>query len=134
MSDQILDRYLEEYATAVATKRDSRTKTQAKIMRSLVRYLRKKSGGLAAHAEILSPLILDLESQLCVCDLTDFLFVSETIVLAKKFTLVVKKEYAGGLKRAPTREEREKSQTLLQSVDNFRPENTDSPANGYSFD
>src|SRR3974377_2553047 len=133
MTDHILERYLEEYAHAQATEKESRMKVQAKILRSLVRYLKKKSGGLAAHAETLSPLIMDMEAQLCVALLHDFLYISETISLAKKFTLVQKSAYAGGFKRRPSSKDSAKASTLLQSVSIFKSEDRDSPQDGYDF-
>ena len=134
VSDQILERYLEEYAQAEPSSKHSRTHVQATIVRSLTRYLKKKAGGLAAHAEILSPLILDLELQLCTSDLADFMFVSETISLAKKFIRIQKGEYAGGFKRALSPEERYRSKTLLEGVASFQSEDTKKEADSYSYD
>lgn len=133
-SDPILERYLEEYRDAHETEKLSEIKVRAMIVRSLTRYLKKKSGGLAAHASILSPLIIHLEKELDDCSVNDFMFVSETIGLAKKFTLVEKGEYAGGFKRLPSDTERAQAQALLSIVDAFKSENTDQPADSFSYD
>ena len=134
VSDPILERYLEEYQSADATTKYTRRRVQAMIVRSLTRYLKKKAGGLAAHSEILSPLILDLESQLEISDLSDFMFISETISLAKKFIRIQKGEYAGGFKRELSAEEKQKGKTLLETIAGFKSEDTGKEADAYSYD
>ena len=133
-SDPILERYLEEYWGAEPTDKLSEIKVRAYIVRSLTRYLKKKSGGLAAFAEILSPVIEHLETGLADCAINDFMFVSETIGLAKKFVLVQKGEYAGGFRRNPSDSEIAQARALLASVEAFKSEDTDQAADAYSYD